>query len=130
MNVYWNLANFGIALSGYWGSRKRTGEQPDFQTTLERQHSAEKIYLFNGGLDVDYIMGGLYLTQLAGRLDGEWAQALRGFGYSIVAQGGFLLAFDAVMYWLHRQHATRKWPVLFEHIEFTSQGIGIAVPLH
>ena len=59
--------------------------------------------LFNAGLDVGYVFGGLYLNERGQRLVNEQTQ---GFGKSLVLQGSFLLVFDVVQYCLH--HANGK----------------------
>jgi hypothetical protein len=62
----------------------------------------EKTLLFNAGLDVGYIMTGLYLTELSRRA-GEQQERLEGYGWSLVLQGGFLLGFDLILYLVQRQ---------------------------
>ncbi len=74
MNAAWGLINTGIAYAGLLGA------EPDpagLRTTL----------FINAGLDVVYVVGGLYLLT---RPEDTW----RGSGVSVIIQGAFLLAFD------------------------------------
>jgi hypothetical protein len=74
MNAAWGLINTGIAYAGLLGA------EPDpagLRTTL----------FINAGLDVVYVVGGLYLLT---RPEDTW----RGSGVAVIIQGAFLLAFD------------------------------------
>jgi hypothetical protein len=74
MNAAWGLINTGIAYAGLLGT------EPDLvglRTTL----------FINAGLDVVYVVGGLYLLS---RPEDTW----RGSGVAVIIQGAFLLAFD------------------------------------
>lgn len=104
MNVYWNLVNLGIAGLGYWSTM---GEDPASWSAFEaasKHHSFQKILLFNAGLDVGYVMAGLYLRERSRRA-GVNADQLRGFGKSIILQGGFLFAFDLINYFIANRRA-------------------------
>jgi hypothetical protein len=74
MNAAWGLINTGIAYAGLLGA------EPDpagLRTTL----------FINAGVDVVYVIGGLYLFT---RPEDTW----RGSGVAVIIQGAFLLAFD------------------------------------
>lgn len=102
MNALWNVVNAGLATGGLIGaSRELTGW--GLTRSIEAQHNLEKVYLVNAGLDLGYIMGGLFLTQLGDEYPAR-ADQLEGWGYAIALQGGFLMAFDAVMYLVHRRN--------------------------
>ncbi len=126
MNVVWNVANLSIALPGYLGSREVPEMGP--LASLEAQKGHEKIFLFNGGLDVGYIMGGLYLRELSRRYP-KHENRLMGYGNSLVVQGGFLLGFDAVMYLLHRSNAQKKLQPVLDRVEIGATGLRIIFPL-
>ena len=101
MNAYWNLVNLAIAGFGYWQASQ---EVPglDFWASIEAQHSIEKILLLNCGLDLGYIAMGAYLVERGRRKEKlQWI----GFGKSIMLQGAFLLAFDAILYAFHDLHS-------------------------
>ena len=85
----------------------------------------EKILLFNAGLDVAYVMGGLYLNERGkNATDTQKRDQLRGFGKAVVLQGGFLLVFDTVMYLVHHQHLNRA-ESLFDNLTFTGNSAGL-----
>ena len=51
--------------------------------------------LFNAGLDVGYMATGAYLWERGIRKD---SRGLKGYGQSLILQGGFLFTFDLIMY--------------------------------
>ncbi len=124
MNMYWNGVNLIIAGLGYYHAFKEIPSS-EFWETLDAQHRMEKILLFNAGLDVGYIAGGLYLNERGKRLGREQWQ---GFGKSVVLQGAFLLSFDIIMYLVMRDHAG-DLPRIFEQVVVSGNGIGIRVPI-
>lgn len=67
--------------------------------------------MFNAGLDVGYVLGGLYLTERA-KSAAKNPERLRGFGQSIVLQGGFLFVFDLAMYLIVNHHGRLLEPLL------------------
>ena len=98
MNALWNTVNLGIAAFGYYSAlREPTGL--DAITSWQKHVGFQNILLFNAGLDVGYLMGGLYLTERA-RRSGVDSDQLRGYGKSIMLQGGFLLLFDLANYFI------------------------------
>lgn len=118
MNVYWNAVNLTIAGFGYYQATK---ELPgtDFWATMEAQQSIEKILLVNAALDVAYMAGGLYLKERGLRTDNS---KLVGFGKSVILQGAFLMAFDAVMYGFHNVHAG-ELPAIVQNISLGPTGV-------
>jgi hypothetical protein len=58
----------------------------------------DKILLFNAGLDVGYMATGAWIWERGLR---KGSERLEGYGKSLLVQGGFLLAFDLVLYLLH-----------------------------
>jgi len=101
MNALWNTVNLALAGFGLAGALLAE-PSPDLFTAIDAQHRLEKTLLFNAGLDVGYIMAGLYLTELARRRPDE-SDRLEGYGWSLVLQGGFLFSFDLVAYLLQRR---------------------------
>ena len=104
MNAYWNFINLGIAGLGYAGIRKAMKMHYGFMENFKAQHSIEKLYVFNAGLDLAYIAGGFYLRE-RGKTESDLKKhdQFRGYGSSIAVQGGFLLLMDCVMYVLHHK---------------------------
>jgi hypothetical protein len=127
MNALWNIANLSIAIPGYLGARKPEADMGPI-ATLKAQAGHERVLLFNGGLDVGYIMGGLYLRELAHRFPDRKAR-LTGYGNSFIVQGGVLLLFDAVMYGLHKKHHNEVLEPILENVELSATGMRIRVPL-
>lgn len=123
MNIYWNVVNVGLATVGLLGSRKGNADR-NLLKTINAQHSTEKIYLLNAGLDVGYIMGGLYLTELANRFPDRKDQ-FTGWGYSIAFQGGFLLVLDAVMYFIYKGHRNKNLNPILENVDVGLTGFRV-----
>ena len=103
MNVLWNTVNVTLAGLGYWQAVRQGPERP-LAKTIKSHHSLRRKLLFNAGLDVAYIVGGFYLLEKA-KSDEEQANRWRGYGRSLLLQGGFLLAFDTVLYLVVRSQA-------------------------
>ena len=108
MNAYWNLVNGGLAVMGYIGARKAMARKYDLAGNEKAQLAIEKLYAFNFGLDLAYIAGGFYLREKGMNTSNIKSQdQLRGYGSSIVVQGGFLLLMDGVMIVLHHKNSIR-----------------------
>ena len=121
MNVYWNVVNGALAGLGVLGAKKKQGNLSAFQT-LEEQSSTEKTFLINTGLDAAYVMTGVYLLEKSkNSIDNE--DMLKGYGQSVILQGGFLLLFDGIMYGVHRSHL-KKGKAIFENLTFTVNQVG------
>ncbi len=124
MNLYWNSVNLLIAGFGYWQASSAS-PTIGFWESLEAQHGVEKVLLVNAALDVAYIAGGLYLRE---RGLGRGKDQLIGFGKSIILQGAFLMAFDAVLYGFHVTHA-KELPGLVKNISIGPAGFSMSIPL-
>jgi hypothetical protein len=108
MNAYWNLVNGGLAVLGYIGARKAMARKYDLAENEKAQLSIEKLYTFNLGLDLAYIAGGFFLREKGMNTSNIKSQdQLKGYGSSIVVQGGFLLLMDGVMIVLHHKNSIR-----------------------
>lgn len=121
MNVYWNVMNGALAGLGVLGAKKKQENLSAFQS-LEEQSKTEKTFLINTGLDAAYVMTGVYLLEKSkNSVDNK--DTLKGYGQSVIFQGGFLLLFDGIMYGVHRSHL-KKGRVIFENITFTGNQVG------
>ena len=121
MNVYWNVVNGALAGFGLLQAKKSQANLSAFQT-LEEQSSTEKTFLINTGLDAAYVMTGVYLLEKSkNSVDNQ--DMLKGYGQSVVLQGGFLLLFDGIMYGVHRSHL-KKGKAIFENLTFTGNQVG------
>ena len=121
MNVYWNIVNGALAGLGILEAKKKQGNLSAFQT-LDEQSSTEKTFLINTGLDAAYVMTGVYLLEKSkNSMDNQ--DMLKGYGQSVILQGGFLLLFDGIMYGVHRSHL-KKGKAIFENLTFTGNQVG------
>jgi hypothetical protein len=123
MNTIWGTVDFGAALLGYAGIQKHKMKVLTAAETLQEQKKIEKIFLINGALDVAYIGTGLYL-KLAG--DSRNSPIMKGYGESILMQGGFLLIFDGIMYHAEKTNGNKLRNFLEKHpITFDGRRVGI-----
>ncbi len=127
MNIYWNVANLGIAGLGLLGIRKQQSKPATLANVIDYQHSIEKKLLFNSGLDLAYIASGAYLVE-RGKTQLTLTDQDRGKGYgqSVMIQGGFLLLFDVTNYLLHSSN-NKKIQRTLEKVTLTSNGISIRI---
>ncbi|NJC26238.1 DUF6992 family protein [Neolewinella antarctica] len=120
MNALWNTVNLAIAGFGYYSSVQADPSVWDVMTSLQKHQQFQKVLLFNTGLDVGYVLGGLYLTERAKR-PGADGDRLKGFGNSIMLQGSFLFVFDLVNYLI----ATKLNGTLPLTLGPTAEGLGL-----
>lgn len=124
-NAMWNVVNLGIAAFGYFNA---VNSDPLSMTNLEifkDYNSLQNFLLLNAGLDVAYIATGLYLKERS--KNSSSAERLRGYGNSLLLQGGFLLAFDIALYFIHQNNADIN---LYPHLEsFLAGGVGVGINL-
>lgn len=106
MNVMWGGINLGIAALGYIGNTREKINNPTLASVLKHQSRTEKTYLINTGLDVLYIGAGLWMNKASDNQKNP--DKFKGYGNSIMLQGGFLMLYDAVMYAINRNHGKRK----------------------
>lgn len=90
-NLLWGAIDGGIAAYATYDLRKKIASgKLNWQ---EEKLAFRKILLINTLLDVVYVGVGLTLMQ-------SKKPVLQGHGQGILIQGGFLLGFDAINYWL------------------------------
>ena len=99
MNVIWGGINAALAAYGIIDLHPHAPAGLALAEVLKAQFSLEKTFLFNAGLDVAYVVAGLWLVARAAVPAAPKPERLLGFGQSLWVQGGFLLVFDGVM-WL------------------------------
>ncbi len=124
MNIAWNTINLAIAGFGLYGALN-----PDTTLTLfesiQQQSNIEKILLFNAGLDVGYIMTGFYLMEKS-KNSAKHEHRLKGYGKSLVLQGGFLFLFDLTVYFIQAgNHELMK--KLFDQVTIAPDTIGLTL---
>lgn len=107
MNVAWNVFNLSISTLGYLNTRKEEPGLPAMDV-LQKQLKLEKSLLFNSGLDVSYIFGGLWLLERARNFeDIKEFNRFRGIGRSLILQGTFLFLFDLSFYLIETSNSSR-----------------------
>ncbi|MEO0734003.1 MAG: hypothetical protein AAFZ52_14290 [Bacteroidota bacterium] len=121
MNALWNGVNLLIAGAGYYAATRQEFAGWDLATSLQKHHGFQKVLLFNAGLDLGYVAGGLYLTERARRPDVN-SDRLKGFGRAIMLQGAFLLVFDLVNYFI----ATGRDDAFSVLLGATKNGLGVS----
>ena len=127
MNGYWNIINLGLAGLGYAGIRKAISKQYNFYDNYKAQHAIEKLYVFNGGLDLAYIAGGFYLRERGKtEINADKRNKLKGYGTSIAIQGGFLLLMDAVIFTLHHKN-TNRMDIKLQQLEIRAGAGGLGI---
>lgn len=107
MNIAWNVFNLGIASIGYLNVRK---EKPSViaMDVHQKQLKLEKAFLFNSGLDVAYVCGGLWLLERARNYENpKEFDRFRGLGRSLILQGTYLFLFDLSFYLIETSHANK-----------------------
>jgi len=102
MNVMWGGINLAIAGLGYWGASKEKIDNPTLADVLKHQNRIEQTYLINAGLDVVYLAGGLIMNKTSDNQKNP--EKFKGYGNSVMVQGGFLLLYDAILYAIHKNH--------------------------
>lgn len=120
MNVMWGSINLAIAGLGYWSARREKIDNPTIESVLKHQNRLKKTYLVNAGLDVLYMAGGLIMTNTS--MNQKDPDKFKGYGNSIILQGGFLLVYDAINYAIHRKHG-KQLGGMIEKIQL-SGGLG------
>lgn len=124
MNVMWSGVNLALALPGYLKAKKGDASSFSFAETWREQGKTEKVFLFNTALDVFYMTGGFYLKQRALN-EPENYHRYRGWGNSLIMQGGFLFAFDLAATILHTRHRRAKLDGFLENIDLSDNGLGL-----
>ena len=127
MNAIWNGITLGITGIGFLTAKKEG--TLSYGESIKKQQHIEKLFLFNAGLDVAYIVGGAYLKERA-KTTIKNPLRLKGYGESVMLQGGVLLLFDGVMYAIHNRHG-KALAKMGEKVQLgaTGNGIGLLVKL-
>jgi hypothetical protein len=126
-NALWNVVNLGIAGFALLSMR---GQDPSSMTALQvlNDHTSfQGLLLLNAGLDVAYISFGLYLKERSKTSSN--ADRLQGYGNSLLLQGGFLLAFDLILYFVNAHTAAVQLYPFLEPVLTGSAGIGLRIHL-
>ncbi|NBC02717.1 MAG: hypothetical protein GVY20_03335 [Bacteroidetes bacterium] len=123
MNATWNTVNLTIAGFGYYGLKNQSLDMSLAETITEYQNF-EKILLFNAGLDVGYMALGAFLWERGLRKE---SNRLTGYGQSLILQGGFLFAFDTVLYFLNRSESSQLMDFV-SRVQFSGTSVAVTIP--
>lgn len=89
----WGLVDAAIVAFGWLNTRRIPAEaRESSQVKIKEARKLSRILWINSGLDLLYIAAGAILVVFPGSGDA----ALRGHGWGIIVQGGFLLLFDVL----------------------------------
>ncbi len=122
MNAIWNGVNLGLAGFSLLGYANTSFENTTLADLVKQQHGSETAFIVNAGLDVGYMAFGLYLRELSLN-DPDNAARWKGYGNSILLQGGFLFVFDVVMYGLQRSRTKQYVYPLLENVSISPTGM-------
>ncbi|MEM7370400.1 MAG: hypothetical protein AAF587_17455 [Bacteroidota bacterium] len=116
MNMFWNLVNLGLAGGGLYAAYTTDPAALDMWESIQQQDKLERILLFNLALNFTYLTAGGYLIERSKNANNK-PERLKGYGQSLILQGGFLLLFDATQYLMHHAQARPKLESLLSHID-------------
>lgn len=90
--IGWGAIDALIAvIAGHSINRRMVGPEAAAPEVQRREaRNLQRILWLNTGLDVLYVLGGLWLAYRRGAANPKW----RGHGWGIIIQGGFLFLFD------------------------------------
>ena len=123
MNAIWNGVTLGIVAIGHFTAKKEG--VLGLAASLNKQQSVEKLFLFNTALDLAYVAGGAYMYERSKNTTNK-PERLKGYGQSVMLQGGVLLLFDGVMYAIHQKHG-KKLDAILQKVQLASTGNGIGL---
>ena len=111
MNAGWGAVNLTLAGFGYYSAAHADPSSFDLAQTSEELHKMQKILLFNAGLDLAYMAGGLWMLEKSNNSTTnpeQWS----GFGKSLLMQGAFLMVFDLGTAWALSKHHDKIRPLI------------------
>ena len=125
MNAAWNVVNLAIAGVALHQYAQVDPASLTFSQSLTKAHNIEKILMINIGLNVAYMATGGYLWERGIRTT---SNRLRGYGQSLLIQGGFLLLFDSTLYLLNRSNNEQLQSII-DNVSVTGTQLSISIPL-
>lgn len=124
MNIYWNIVNGGLVALSTLQTNKQLQHLPNsWVANRAFQKKVEKLFLINTVLDLVYIGTGAYLLNKSSTSCSS-PEMFKGYGQSLILQGGFLFLFDGAMYLLHHKHGLRHSKLL-NQVAFDGQSISV-----
>ena len=131
MNVGWGAVNLALAGASYLGARRAARQPATGRAENVRAHlRTENLYLLNAGLDVAYLATGVYLLEKGRNPTAAGSpERWRGYGQSLLLQGGFLLLFDGLQYAAHHRHGNRILYPLLSRVSVGPGAVAVVLPL-
>ena len=109
MNIGWNIVNLAIVVFSLYGMEEIATLNAQF--LIEEQSFIERFLFLNIGLYCAYMSLGWGMIQRSMHLNKNPLR-IRGFGKSLLIQGGFLFLFDLGYFSFHYIHGQGLWQVL------------------
>lgn len=132
MNIGWGAVNLALAGAGLRAARRaaRTpgGPSAGRPSAVRAQLRTENLYLFNAGLDVAYLATGAYFLEKSRHPATDNPNRWRGYGQSLLLQGGFLLLFDGFQFATHHRHGRALYPLL-SRVRLGPGAVAVVLPL-
>ncbi len=127
MNLIWGGVNLTLGTLGSFLAKNKDGLS--YYESLKKQSTVEKIFLFNAGLDVAYVVGGFYINEKSN--DNILStEKNRGHGNSLILQGSALFFYDGILFLIHQGHGKQLYKLADKiQIGSTVNGIGFLVKL-
>lgn len=116
MNGLWNTVNLGLA------TLTIASKNNPNQNVLNYQKKIERLFLVNTFLDVGYIASG-WLMKNNLYENSKNPDLIKGYGNSLILQGSFLLLYDAIMFYTHRNNRIRYIDVNLSYNSSLNSGI-------
>ncbi len=98
MNAGWGAINATFGYFGRRGALRDVAADKSVEAAYTDLRRTEKILLFNAGLDLAYIAGGVYVLERSRRPGSDTQDRDRGWGQAIMIQGAALCLFDLLAY--------------------------------
>jgi hypothetical protein len=124
MNVMWNGVNAVIVVASLLPKEKN---DLGLTKTLQWQSNTEATYVASAALDLLYSSAGLYLTERA-KTETKQHDKFKGWGNSLVMQGGFLFLFDTTMFVVHKRNGKKLYNMM-DKVSIGTSGLGLKIGL-
>ncbi|WPP49975.1 DUF6992 family protein [Catalinimonas niigatensis] len=111
MNVCWGIVNTVVAAFIFYHHNHVFKKPLTLLQQMDYQRHAEKMILFNIGLDIAFVAVGSALYQQAYASIGGYIVLWKGFGAAVMMQGTFLCIQDSLFYWLHSKNRQKIYPL-------------------
>lgn len=125
MNLMWNVVNASIAGFALYKLGSTDLSAMSAEQMMAKHNQTQNLYIINAGLDLLYIAGGAYMVQVSGKNE-KHRDRLKGYGQSVVLQGGFLLVFDLALFLIQQNHE-KNFVAAASFVSLTNQGITLSL---